>query len=148
MICTKLVSFPTRERGLKQYYCPASGLQAPSFPTRERGLKRHKCCHKPVPIAVVPYAGTWIETLWHTERHELCQSFPTRERGLKRLLPTLLPCRRFVVPYAGTWIETELDEIYGKREKVVPYAGTWIETVNDLGTKAKTACRSLRGNVD
>ena len=62
MICTKLVSFPTRERGLKQYYCPASGLQAPSFPTRERGLKRHKCCHKPVPIAVVPYAGTWIET--------------------------------------------------------------------------------------
>ncbi len=31
---------------------------------------------------VVPYVGTWIEILWHTERHELCHpSFPTWERG-------------------------------------------------------------------
>ena len=55
-------------------------------------------------IIVVPYVGTWIEILWHTERHELCHrrslrgnvdrnnqyrkemgrsgtSFPTWERG-------------------------------------------------------------------
>ena len=40
MICTKLVSFPTRERGLKQ-----------------RASDRPLIC-----CAVVPYAGTWIET--------------------------------------------------------------------------------------
>ena len=40
MICTKLVSFPTRERGLKQSHKP----------------------HQPQPVPVVPYAGTWIET--------------------------------------------------------------------------------------
>ena len=40
MICTKLVSFPTRERGLK--------------PARTPPIK--------LSIVVVPYAGTWIET--------------------------------------------------------------------------------------
>ena len=41
MICTKLVSFPTRERGLK--------------PEIQWNIEEAK--------AVVPYAGTWIETL-------------------------------------------------------------------------------------
>lgn len=39
MICTKLVSFPTRERGLKhQRYAEMVRMHS-SFPTRERGLK-------------------------------------------------------------------------------------------------------------
>ena len=55
---------------------------------------------------VVPYAGTWIETLSRKS-----SSFFSN-----------------VVPYAGTWIETTEANLYNKQEIVVPYAGTWIET--------------------
>ena len=40
MICTKLVSFPTRERGLKPGSPPCHAVEYASFPTRERGLKQ------------------------------------------------------------------------------------------------------------
>lgn len=39
MICTKLVSFPTRERGLKLPDYIVTILVLQSFPMRERGLK-------------------------------------------------------------------------------------------------------------
>ena len=39
MICTKLVSFPTRERGLKLKFNVIHPRRHMSFPTRERGLK-------------------------------------------------------------------------------------------------------------
>ncbi len=55
-----------------------------SFPTRERGLKPRVTPKDPADSAVVPYAGTWIETL---------STIP--EDILEK-----------VVPYAGTWIET------------------------------------------
>ena len=84
MICTKLVSFPTRERGLKQ---------------RKHLRKRQK-------IPVVPYAGTWIETV-----------------DIKTSIH-----KSGVVPYAGTWIETQVRMDYVYQARVVPYAGTWIET--------------------
>ena len=61
---------------------------------------------------VVPYIGTWIETL-----------------------PLALPpLRQVVVPYIGTWIETLLLSpnrgimVVILSEYVVPYIGTWIET--------------------
>ena len=56
---------------------------------------------------VVPYIGTWIETLFRI--------------GKLSQVP--------VVPYIGTWIETRkgfrADEV---PPSVVPYIGTWIET--------------------
>ena len=42
MICTKLVSFPTRERGLKPAPSVSIARQGVSFPTRERGLKQKR----------------------------------------------------------------------------------------------------------
>ena len=62
MICTKLVSFPTRERGLKRRLSPQSSHPSKSFPTRERGLKPPAPTRFPDLSEVVPYAGTWIET--------------------------------------------------------------------------------------
>ena len=59
-------------------------------------------------IAVVPLAGTWIET-YHS-RYSFSHSV--------------------VVPLAGTWIET-LNNLEIFREMVVvPLAGTWIETIS------------------
>ena len=55
---------------------------------------------------VVPYIGTWIETVksgWLREWKE-------------------------VVPYIGTWIETKMEDGEKKETSVVPYIGTWIET--------------------
>ena len=59
---------------------------------------------------VVPYAGTWIETvLWKG----------AMQNGA-------------VVPYAGTWIETISDHRKCTIIIVVPYAGTWIKIVYSL----------------
>ena len=38
-------------------------------------------------IAVVPLAGTWIETVLRYNHRTGKQSFPLRERGLKPLMP-------------------------------------------------------------
>ena len=58
-------------------------------------------------IDVVPYIGTWIETIGKT----------VTLHGAS------------VVPYIGTWIETTLFRKSRKATSVVPYIGTWIETV-------------------
>ena len=58
-------------------------------------------------IAVVPLAGTWIETP----------------------LPGAFPFGTWVVPLAGTWIETKYDDVILHFGVVVPLAGTWIETL-------------------
>ena len=55
---------------------------------------------------VVPYIGTWIETLNLMKPTEASQ----------------------VVPYIGTWIETPRLRLATLMDKVVPYIGTWIET--------------------
>ena len=115
---------------------------------RERGLKHDLRRFHPAKAAVVPRAGTWIETV-------------------------LLNFLRFisrVVPRAGTWIETgkflhslHLIMSFPVRERglkplavsisigdviVVPRAGTWIETQEHLGSVLKHYCRSPCGNVD
>ena len=59
-------------------------------------------------IAVVPLAGTWIET--------------PGSGGAARLSG--------VVPLAGTWIETHVGISSTADVQVVPIAGTWIETLN------------------
>ena len=58
-------------------------------------------------ILVVPYIGTWIETIGKTVTLHVAS----------------------VVPYIGTWIETTLFRKSRKATSVVPYIGTWIETV-------------------
>ena len=57
-------------------------------------------------IAVVPCAGTWIETL--------AVSAPV-------FVVAVVPC-------AGTWIETVVCPLCNPYARVVPCAGTWIET--------------------
>ena len=58
-------------------------------------------------LLVVPYIGTWIETI--------------------RLGMTTYEYR--VVPYIGTWIETPNPLNRLIETSVVPYIGTWIETL-------------------
>ena len=57
-------------------------------------------------ITVVPYIGTWIETM------------KVKETGTAE----------HVVPYIGTWIETPQQGVAPLVGLVVPYIGTWIET--------------------
>ena len=57
-------------------------------------------------LDVVPYIGTWIETVLHAY---------TKQRYV-------------VVPYIGTWIETPSFFALLVKTNVVPYIGTWIET--------------------
>ena len=101
------MSFPLRERGLKQkFYCDLQ-IWVASFPLRERGLKPYRETLSSPFAAVVPLAGTWIETsVW---------TVPIWISGV-------------VVPLAGTWIETTEVEFTPISDRVVPLAGTWIET--------------------
>ena len=59
---------------------------------------------------VVPYIGTWIETVSMIAR----------------------VAKALVVPYIGTWIETIGANKRQKRAIVVPYIGTWIETISSV----------------
>ena len=79
-----------------------------------------------VSLAVVPYAGTWIETM----------------------KVTFYRFNKCVVPYAGTWIETSVTGMLTAPSPVVPYAGTWIETALGHSLSYNYPRRSLRGNVD
>ena len=77
-----------------------------SFPVRERGLKQcFYTLHRVLNI-VVPRAGTWIETLLLNILLFITASFPVRERGLKPPGIAELMEESEVVPRAGTWIET------------------------------------------
>ena len=77
-------------------------------------------------LSVVPYIGTWIETI-------------RVRRGSDQ---------DRVVPYIGTWIET-LDLAKGfNSELVVPYIGTWIETCLVTTTSLKARSRTLYRYVD
>ena len=165
-------SFPLRERGLKREdgEPPAQGKR--SFPLRERGLKRELPGDRYYYHAVVPLAGTWIET---TALFRLSDrrrtSFPLRERGLKpgtvssriQMRPTSFPLRErglkqnilinydkrsVVVPLAGTWIETKVFSSLHLSISVVPLAGTWIETGCTAKCGMTGSGRSPCGNVD
>ena len=60
----KILSFPTRERGLKLYHLDFFFHHLLSFPTRERGLKYCPTGTLIYVDDVVPHAGTWIE-IWN-----------------------------------------------------------------------------------
>ena len=78
-----LLSFPVRERGLKQRKKYIKLVRKMSFPVRERGLKQGSGSFDDINIFVVPRAGTWIETLPKHKSIRSSESFPVRERGLK-----------------------------------------------------------------
>ena len=77
-------------------------------------------------LPVVPYIGTWIETMIGANAQRQAN----------------------VVPYIGTWIETywHLNRIF--EDKVVPYIGTWIETSGISSMIAAPTCRTLYRYVD
>ena len=56
------MSFPLRERGLKQNGGEYLLKAIKSFPLRERGLKHLQVIMQDLVCQVVPLAGTWIET--------------------------------------------------------------------------------------
>lgn len=64
MICTKLVSFPTREREGVKFTAIPSIRNIWSFPTRERGLKLCNGIPGIRILCVVSYAGTWIKIVY------------------------------------------------------------------------------------
>ena len=57
----RVLSFPSRERGLKLLKMERSLLKMRSFPSRERGLKSMQALSRILAELVVPLAGTWIE---------------------------------------------------------------------------------------
>ena len=77
-------------------------------------------------VTVVPYIGTWIETLYSDEQREKLK----------------------VVPYIGTWIETTHKERGDTGHDVVPYIGTWIETLKNCTNWKMQICRTLYRYVD
>ena len=102
-------------------------------------------------VSVVPYIGTWIETIGAGRRQKraigrtlyryvdwnntIRMSFVTPlSRTLYRYVDwntdvDTIKIQGLVVPYIGTWIETGLYVSVIKRGAVVPYIGTWIETI-------------------
>ena len=76
--------------------------------------------------SVVPYIGTWIETVW----------------GCKEVDSLA------VVPYIGTWIETPRFIRLPLTIDVVPYIGTWIETKKSASVIRIALGRTLYRYVD
>ena len=79
----RLMSLPSRERGLKSRLPGLSHLYALSLPSRERGLKLVYCRQRFVIINVAPLAGAWIEINFLAAINVARPSLPSRERGLK-----------------------------------------------------------------
>ena len=77
-------------------------------------------------VRVVPYIGTWIETL---KRMDILNAGG-------------------VVPYIGTWIETLIKHGQSPAKPVVPYIGTWIETPPNNTLLINDLCRTLYRYVD
>ena len=135
-----MLSFPTRERGLKcdaiekeynvQDVVPHAGTWIEI--KRRRVLMNDNC--------VVPHAGTWIEiAIVQRNGLDVLVSFPTRERGLKLIRNKIILLFQ-VVPHAGTWIEIIRCIQNLRKLQVVPHAGTWIEII-------QKCCNDQENNV-
>ena len=100
------MSYLIQVRGLKHIFELVQVYHVVSYLIQVRGLKRQCLSLWFLLPPVVPYIGTWIETLI---------GFGKRPG-------------HFVVPYIGTWIETNIWKKAKLEDIVVPYIGTWIET--------------------
>ena len=76
-------SCPLRARGLKRAMEEAATKKAKSCPLRARGLKLFNSLLDIAVQAVVPLAGTWIETDSRSESRRILLSCPLRARGLQ-----------------------------------------------------------------
>ena len=122
-------------------------------------------------IAVVPRAGTWIETQRSVMPAPDCIVVPRAGTWIETERAGSAEISGRVVPRAGTWIETPrvniaftCDESFPVRERglkpvpcwlwclhhlpVVPRAGTWIESAITSYARHFTIRRSPCGNVD
>ena len=81
-------------------------------------------------IAVVPLAGTWIETFIAVSVVTVFPSFPLRERGLKLLCMKALLSEPLSFPLRERGLKQALYRQLLPVIQVVPLAGTWIETSN------------------
>ena len=105
VLCIPL-SFPLRERGLKQRFYTLCGVSDVSFPLRERGLKHIRHISDSSRNTSFPLRERGLKPrLWGHSRAPI-KSFPLRERGLKQTHSSRSLRHTLVVPLAGTWIET------------------------------------------
>ena len=96
---------------------------------------------------VVPFAGTWIETLCSAYLGLHFLSFPSRERGLKLRIQNQTLRTIIVVPFAGTWIETLNIMLALHPFRSFPSRERGLKPA-EAAVKAVPLGRSLRGNVD
>ena len=76
---SNIMSFPSRERGLKPSQHDYIRQAPSSFPSRERGLKQLDFEEGEEVSKVVPLAGTWIET--RGNRHDAARQKRRSPRG-------------------------------------------------------------------
>ena len=119
-----------------------------SFPTRERGLKYLCILNNSKFVSVVPNTGTWIEIFQTNNKLYIFTVVPNTGTWIEIFGINTKPCSQYVVPNTGTWIE-----IFGINTKpcsqyVVPNTGTWIEILINSSFSSCVACRSQHGNVD
>ena len=126
ILCAQILSFPSRERGLKQWVIIYILHAGPVVPLAGTWIETESLCNIHSRKIVVPLAGTWIETTDIGFFDKYIESFPSRERGLK--LPAVF--------------------LHLLRNPVVPLAGTWIETAQCSRLDHRLDGRSPRGNVD
>ncbi len=94
----KLLSHPSRVRGLKLKYHMNTLDKTMSHPSRVRGLKfnrRWMHCRK---VQVAPFTGAWIEMAATVKILDAIESHPSRVRGLKLKNPNGYGCIRLSHP--------------------------------------------------
>ena len=119
-----------------------------SFPTRERGLKSQAWWYTHRMYLVVPHAGTWIEIMLEVTKVLAIVVVPHAGTWIE--MPTVwgwsISFR--VVPHAGTWIEIDKNAItYDVLKESFPTRERGLKSWYDYNTVDMFG-RSPRGNVD
>ena len=98
--------------------------------------------------AVVPYIGTWIETIVAGEDDPEKWSYLIQVRGLKLETDKTLGANAmsYLIQVRGLKLDSDNSSVISLQ--VVPYIGTWIETVKDRQDNAGKESRTLYRYVD
>ena len=80
-----------------------------SFPTRERGLKSINAINYLDGKRVVPHAGTWIEIIQNTLNLAQSKVVPHAGTWIEISYGMMVESIVKVVPHAGTWIEISIN---------------------------------------
>ena len=84
-----------------------------SFPTRERGLKQKEQAATPDSKEVVPHAGTWIEMAMTFQGMAKQNVVPHAGTWIEIRELSSIADKHLVVPHAGTWIEMQIADASG-----------------------------------